>query len=116
MADTQSSINKNNEIIRFIKEKHYAQAENKKNRQDYMDYLKSKKFSYFEYLADMAIYRMTKEEVEKRQLLVKDDTDKIKEYKKILSSKKLIEDKLIEELVEINDLLNHFLREKAKEK
>lgn len=64
----------------------------------------------------MAIYRMTKEEVEKRQLIVKEKGEDLKEYKKVLGSKKLIEEKLIQELQEINDLMNQFLRDKAKEK
>jgi DNA gyrase subunit A len=115
VKDCELNIEKNNEIIRFIKQKHYSQAEKKKNRQDFLDYLKKEKFKHFEYLSDMAIYRMTKEEVEKRQLLVIDDSSKMKEYRKILSSKKLIEDKLIEELTEVNQVLNDFLRDKAKQ-
>lgn len=116
VKDTQDAITKNNEIIRFIKEKHYAQAESKKNRADYVDYLKKSKFVHFDYLADLAIYRLTKEEVERRQLLVEEDTKKIKEYKKILASKSLIEEQLFNELSEVNEMMNAFLREKNKDK
>jgi len=116
IEEYQERLDKNNEIIRFIKEKHYAVAEKKANRKDYVDYLNKKKFVYSEYLADMAIYRMTKEEVEKRQLLIKDETKALNEFKKILKSPKLIKDKLIEELNEVNKKLSSIMEEKEKEK
>ncbi|MFA5584125.1 MAG: DNA gyrase subunit A [Bacteriovoracaceae bacterium] len=116
IEEYQERLDKNNEIIRFIKEKHYAIAEKKANRKDYVDYLNKKKFVYSEYLADMAIYRMTKEEVEKRQLLIKEDTKALNEFKKILKSPKLIKDKLIEELNEVNKKLSSIMDEKEKEK
>lgn len=115
IKDAENNIQKNSEIIRFIKEKHYSQAEKRKNRQDFLDYLKKEKFKHFEYLSDMAIYRMTKDEVDKRKVLVDDDSKKLKEYKKIFSSKKEIENKLIEELNEVNSVLSDFLRDKNKQ-
>ena len=114
IEDAENRIKKNNEIIRFIKQKHYAQAEKKKDRSAYVSYLKSKKFVYFDYLADMSIYRMTKDEVSKRQLLVKDDTAQLKEYKKIVKSDKNIRLKLIEELEDIKEFLTGFLRKKNR--
>lgn len=116
IKDCMDRLLKNNEIIRFIKEKHYAVAEKKANRKAYVEYLDSKKFTFSDYLADMAIYRMTKEEVEKRQLLITDDKAKLKEYEKIVKSDKLIRAKLIEELketgVKLADIMNG--KEKAK--
>src|SRR5690606_30310581 len=109
-------IEQNNEIIRFIKERHYAQAEKKANRKEFVDYLSKQKFSYSEYLADMAIYRMTKEEVEKRQLMVKDDTKKLSEYKKIAKSDDLVKDKLEEELNEVDEKLTQIMQQKEAEK
>lgn len=114
--DCKERLIKNNEIIRFIKEKHYAIAEKKANRKDYVDYLISKKFTYAEYLADMAIYRMTKEEVEKRELLIKDDNQKLKDYEKILKSDALIRKKLIEELKETGTKLSEIMDQKEKAK
>lgn len=113
VKDAEARIIKNNEIIRFIKQKHYAQAEKKKDRGEYIKYLKTKKFQYNEYLADMSIYRMTKDEVKKRELLVKDDKVQLAEYKKILKSKKNIELKLIEELEEVKEFLTSSLRRKS---
>src|SRR5690606_159042 len=46
IQDYEDRLTKNNEIIRFIKEKHYAIAEKKANRKDYIDYLTKQKFVY----------------------------------------------------------------------
>ena len=111
--DAKERLNKNNEIIRFIKEKQYAQAEKKANRKSYVDYLTSKKFKYADYLADMAIYRMTKEEVSKRTLMIKDDKARIKEYEAIFKSPLKIKKKLIAELDDVSKKLDDIM--KAKE-
>lgn len=116
ISDAKERLNKNNEIIRFIREKHYAQAEKKANRKAFVEYLDQKKFHYSDYLADMAIYRMTKEEVEKRQLMIKDDTAKIKEYEKIVKSPAMIKKKLIEELNETGDKLEEIMKRKEDAK
>jgi DNA gyrase subunit A len=116
IKDADERLQKNNEIIRFIKEKHYAIAEKKANRKDYVDYLTKEKFVFADYLADMAIYRMTKEEVEKRQLLIKEDQQAIAEYKKILKSPEMIKKKLIEELQEVDQKLTEIMDQKEKEK
>lgn len=117
IEDCKERLKKNNEIIRFIKEKHYSVAEKKANRKAYVEYLDSKKFVYSEYLADMAIYRMTKEEVEKRQLMIKDDTSKLAEYQKILASPARIKNELIKELNEVGEKLTSIMdaKEKAKQ-
>lgn len=116
IQDYEDRLTKNNEIIRFIKEKHYAIAEKKANRKDYIDYLTKQKFVYSEYLADMAIYRMTKEEVEKRQLLIKEETTALNEFKKILKSPELIKKKLIAELEETSKKLSAIMSDKEAEK
>ncbi|MCT4643088.1 MAG: hypothetical protein N4A33_12425 [Bacteriovoracaceae bacterium] len=114
--DAKERLTKNNEIIRFIKEKHYAIAEKKANRKEYVAYLDKKKFIYSDYLADMAIYRMTKEEVAKRALLVKEDKAKIKDYEAILKSPAKIKKKLISELEEVDKKLDSIMKSKADAK
>ena len=111
-------IRQNNEIIRFIKEKHFAKATVSKNRKTFVEYLEKKKFTFSDYLADMPIYRMTKEEVEKRALMVKDDTRDLKSFTKVAKSDALVRQKLIEELLEVKDCLTAWLRERdlAKKK
>ena len=116
IQDYEARLQKNNEIIRFIKEKHYGIAEKKANRKDYVDYLTKEKFTYAEYLADMAIYRMTKEEVEKRQLLIKDETKALAEFRRILKSPELIKQKLIDELKDVDEKLSAIMDEKEKDK
>lgn len=116
IEDYEARIKKNNEIIRFIKEKHYAQAEKKANRKAFVEYLSSKKFTYSDYLADMAIYRMTKEEVSKRQLLIKDETKELATFKSIVKSPAKIKKKLIEELTEVGKKLDEIIKQKDDEK
>lgn len=112
----ENRIRQNNEIIRFIKEKHYEVATKTANRKAYVEYLDKKKFTFSDYLADMPIYRMTKEEVAKRQLLVKDESEMLKGFQKIAKSMVLVQKKLIEELREVDVKLTDWLKNKANEK
>jgi DNA gyrase subunit A len=116
VEDLEKKLRQNNEIIRFIREKEYEVATKSTNRKSYVEYLDKKKFTFAEYLADMPIYRMTKEEVEKRQLMVKDDTKSLAEYDKIAKSKNLVEKKLIEELREVDEKLTSWMKSKDSEK
>ena len=111
-----NKINQNNEIIRFIKEKHYAQATKEKNRKSLVDYLTKKKFHYSNYLVDMPIYRMTKEEVSKRQIMIKEDSIRLKECRKIVRSHALVKGKLIEELWDVKKQLTQLFVEREKER
>ena len=81
-----------------------------------MEYLEKKKFHYADYLADMAIYRMTKEEVEKRKLMIIDDKKKIAAYSKIVKSPAKIKGELIKELNEVGEKLDTILKAKEKAK
>lgn len=114
--DYEDKIRMNSEIIRFIKQKHYEVATKSKNRKEFVDYLVKQKFTYSEYLADMAIYRMTKEEVAKRNLMIEEDSVKLKECRKIASSDALVRRKLIEELQEVSDQLTELMRDRDLEK
>ncbi len=114
--DAKERLNKNNEIIRFIKEKHYAVAEKKANRKDYVDYLSKKKFLYADYLADMAIYRMTKEEVGKRNLMIQEDKARISAYEKIVKSPSKIKNELVKELNDVSTKLDEIMKKKEDAK
>ena len=116
VEDLERKIRQNNEIIRFIKDKEYEIATKSANRKTYVEYLDKKKFTFAEYLADMPIYRMTKEEVEKRLLMVKDDTKSMADYDKIAKSQKLVEKKLIEELQVVDERLSAWMKQKDSEK
>lgn len=113
----KNKIRQNNEIIKFIKNKEYVAATKSANRKTFVEYLSKKKYFYSDYLADMPIYRMTKEEVSKRALMVKEDTAKLKEFQKIAGSTKLIKKKLVEELTEVSAKLTDWMKLKdAKRK
>jgi DNA gyrase subunit A len=116
VLDFEKKIRQNNEIIKFIKDKEYEVATKSANRKTFVDYLETKKYTFSEYLADMPIYRMTKEEVEKRQLMVKDDPASLKEFDRVAKSKALIEKKLIEELREVEDKITSWVKMKDQEK
>lgn len=113
IEDAKKRLVKNNEIIRFIKEKHYQQAEKKKNKKTFVDYLKTQKFIYADALSEMAVYRMTIEEVQKRQLLITRDKEDILSYQKILTTKGAVELKLIEELEDVSEKLEAIMKKKA---
>jgi len=112
----ENKIRQNNEIIKFIKNKEYEVATKSANRKSFVDYLKKKKYTFNEYLADMPIYRMTKEEVNKRKLMVIEDKKNLTEYTKISKSKKRVQKKLIEELKEVDTLLDDWIKKKAQER
>ncbi|MEI8347311.1 MAG: DNA gyrase subunit A [Pseudomonadota bacterium] len=114
--DYEEKIRQNDEIIRFIKQKHYEVAIKTKNRKEYVEYLTKKKFTFSDYLADMAIYRMTKEEVNKRHLMIEEDTEQMKMCQKVCKSPALVQKKLIEELEEVREKLTEWLKDRDLEK
>jgi DNA gyrase subunit A len=111
----ERKIRQNNEIIKFIKNKEYEVATKSANRKSYVEYLVKQKYTFSDYLADMPIYRMTKEEVAKRQLLVKEDTIKLKDFQKIAASPTLVRKKLVEELKGVDEFLTEWLKNKDRE-
>lgn len=113
--DLEEKIKLNNEVIRFIKKKEYEVATKKKNRKEFVSYLQKQKYHFVDYLADMPIYRMTKEEVQKRKLLVEEESERLKKYKKIAKSKALIKKALLKELDEVSDLLDSWLKKREQE-
>lgn len=115
-SDCEGRLIKNNEIIRFINEKHYTTAVKCENRKSFTDYLASKEFVHFEYLADMPIYRLTKEEVSKREVMIIDDTKALKNYTRIAKSPALVKEKLQEELLQLKTDLSDLMRNREKEK
>ncbi len=108
-------IQQNNEIIKFIKNKEYEVATKKKNRKEFVAYLGSKKYKYSNYLADMPIYRMTKEEVNKRKLLVEDEKKQLSRFQKIAKSPRLVKKELINELNEIEDKITQWQKKRKIE-
>ncbi|MBF0298204.1 MAG: hypothetical protein HQK51_05765 [Oligoflexia bacterium] len=114
--ETKERLNRNQEIIRFIEEKHYIRARQCANRKEFVDYLIKKDFLEADYLADMAIYRLTQDEVNKRNLMIVEDKEKLKQYQQIAKSDELIRQKLIEELKEIGDKLSEIFSKRDRER
>lgn len=104
----QKKIRLNSEIVRFINNKEYIKATVAQNRQAFVDYLKEKKFTFRDYLADMPIYRMAKEEVAKRLLLIKEEKAHLKESQKIARSPAQVRKKLVEELRDVEAQLTEW--------
>jgi hypothetical protein len=59
---------------------------------------------------------MTKEEVEKRTLMIKEDKSRIKEYEAILKSPAKIKKKLVEELDDVSQRLDAIMKGKEDAK
>ena len=78
--------------------------------------MEKQKYINKDYLADMAIYRMTKEEVQKRVLMVENDKASLKKYTKIANSSTLIKKKLVEELNEIREKIDDLIKSRENEK
>ena len=114
--ELEKKIRQSNEIIKFIKNKEYNVATRSANRKSFVDYLAKKKYTYADYLVDMPIYRMTKEEVQKRQVMLKEDRANLREYTKIAKSPAQVKKKLIEELEDVDQFLGDWLFEREKEK
>ena len=112
----KKNIAQHKEIIKFIRQKEYTVATRSKNRKTFVDYLIQKKYRFSDYLADMPIHRMTKEEVRKRSDLLKEDTTKLKEYARIAKSDSFVRKKLIEELREVESKITEWVRKTDKEK
>ena len=115
-AEMEQSIRRNNEIIKFIKNKEFVAATRQNSRKTFVEYLKSKKYTYADYLADMPIYRMTKEEVARRLEALKQDKNNLKEYSRIAKSPRLIKKKLIEELEEVDAFLTSWTAQRQRER
>ncbi|MDC0256016.1 hypothetical protein OAK75_14050, partial [Bacteriovoracales bacterium] len=94
----------------------YEKATKSKNRKTFVEYLEQQKYKNTDYLADMAIYRMTKEEVQKRVLMVEEDKVKLKRYTKIFNSPSLVKKKLIEELTDVREKMDSLFKKREEEK
>jgi DNA gyrase subunit A len=112
--DCTTRLQENSEIIRFIEEKHFIVATKSESKKTYMEYLEKKGFKYINQLSEMPIYKMTIEEVRRRELLIKEDKKNLKEYKEIVASDKLVREKLMEELRDVREKLDNWLKKKGK--
>ncbi len=76
----QEKIDRNSELIRFIKEQWNLKVTKIKSKQDFENQLKAAKFTYFEWLVGIPVYRLTLEEVKKCEEAIAEAKEKFAEY------------------------------------
>ncbi len=76
----KEKVERNSELIRFIKEKWNEKVTGIKSKKDFEDKLKAAKFIYFEWLSTIPVYRMTLDEVRKCEEAIVEAKTKLAEY------------------------------------
>ncbi|WP_411823611.1 DNA gyrase subunit A [Leptospira sp. 'Mane'] len=76
----KEKVDRNSELIRFIKEKWNEKVTGIKSKKDFEDKLKAAKFIYFEWLSTIPVYRMTVDEVRKCEEAIVEARTKFAEY------------------------------------
>jgi DNA gyrase subunit A len=99
----QEKIDRNSELIRFIKEKWNQKVTTIKSKSDFEDQLKSAKFTFFEWLSSIPVYRMTLDEVRKCEEAIVEAKTRFDEYTALYKK----DDKLVAFMVnELGELKN----------
>jgi len=97
----QEKIDRNSELIRFIKEKWNEKVTTIKSKSDFEDKLKKSKFHFYEWLAGIPVYRMTQEEVKKCEEAIVEAKSRFKQYKTLVSVDKELVTFMTDELKEL---------------
>jgi DNA gyrase subunit A len=97
----KEKIDRNSELIRFIKERWNEKVVGIKSKKDFEDKLKASKFVYFEWLSSIPVYRMTLEEVRKCEEAITEARSKFQEYTTLTKDDKKLTSYMILELEEI---------------
>jgi DNA gyrase subunit A len=88
----KEKIERNTELIRFIKEGWNKKVTSLKSKKDFESKLKTKKFVFFEWLSGIPVYRMTLEEVKKCKDAITEAKAEYKRYQQLIKSNaKLVE-------------------------
>jgi DNA gyrase subunit A len=96
-------VDRNSELIRFIKEKWNEKVTTIKSKSEFEDRLKKAKFQYFEWLAGIPVYRMTLEEVRKCEEAIVEAKTKFTEYTGLYKEDKKLTHFMIAELIELKE-------------
>ncbi len=97
----KDKIDKNTELIRFIKEGWNKKVIDIKSKADLEGKLKKSDFKYYEWLAAMPIYRLTLEEVKKCKDLIEQSKKQMAIYNMLVKSDTKLTDFMAEELEEL---------------
>jgi len=94
----QEKIERNSELIRFIREKWNEKVISIKSKADFEDKLQKAKFKYYEWLSTIPVYRMTIEEVRKCEEAIVEAKTQFKEYTDLYKQDSKLTDFMITEL------------------
>ena len=99
----QEKIERNYELIRFIKEKWNEKVIGIKSKSEFEAKLKGSKFVYFEWLASIPVYRMTLDEVRKCDEAIEEAKTKFAEYTALYKQDTKLTGFMIAELDELKN-------------
>lgn len=99
----EEKIERNSELIRFIKEKWNEKVIGIKSKKDFEDKLKTSKFKYFEWLSTIPVYRMTIDEVRKCEEAIVEAKTTLARYQGLVKEDKKLTDYMITELDELQN-------------
>ncbi|MCG6169592.1 DNA gyrase subunit A [Leptospira sp. FAT2] len=99
----EEKIERNSELIRFIKEKWNEKVVGIKSKKDFEEKLKVSKFKYFEWLSTIPVYRMTIEEVRKCEEAIVEAKTTLARYQGLVKEDKKLTDYMITELDELQN-------------
>ncbi|MDX1960175.1 MAG: DNA gyrase subunit A [Leptospiraceae bacterium] len=96
-------VERNSELIRFIKEKWNQRVTTIKSKQEFENELKKNKFVYFEWLSGIPVYRMTLDEVRKCEEAIVEARKKFEEFTALYKKDDKLTGYMIEELNELKN-------------
>lgn len=97
----KEKIERNSELIRFIKERWNEKVTGIKSKKEFEEKLQKAKFVYFEWLSSIPVYRMTLDEVEKCEEAIVEAKTKFTEYTALYKEDKKLTGFMTEELEEL---------------
>ena len=99
----QEKVDRNSELIRFIKEQWNLKVTKIKSKSEFEEQLKKEKFKYFEWLASIPVYRMTLEEVKKCEEAIIEAKEKYAEFTLLSKNDAKLTSFMVDELTELKN-------------
>lgn len=97
----KEKIDRNTELIRFIKEKWNEKVTGIKSKKEFEEKLQKAKFVYYEWLTTIPVYRLTLEEVKKCEEAIVEAKSKFSEFTALQKEDKKLTDFMVQELEEL---------------
>lgn len=97
----KEKIDRNSELIRFIKEEWNKKVTTIKNKSDFEKKLKTAQFKYGEWLSSIPVYRMTTEEVKKCRVSIIQAKQALKEFKELATQDKSLTGFMVQEITDL---------------